>query len=442
MRIHGATLGWLVALWPALLLGDVSQSPPLSSLPEPLSLSVVLTLISDTYPTVAAARAKVRSGEARIRSAQAVDDLTVHLNGRLRWIEPQSTARNQKHEDNKLGLLIKKPLFDFGRTAAGNAAANAEAQASRVMLADTRQRHYIQTMEHFFNVLLADLVYALDNERVAFKFTLFQYAQDRHEVGRLSDVQLLAAESAYREARIARDRSAASQRASRSRLALSLNRPGQLSSKLLEPELLGNRRKLPEVAELEAQALTDNPKLRAASTQVEAAREHIKQTRARGRPVIYGELEASAYTRKLEARDPLRVGVLLEMPLYLGDQLDAEVAQQRAELSTALARRARLELELRQELLEIWLELETLYAQREEASVRSSYRDLSQDRSLALFELERRTDLEDSLIETTAAALHTTRTEYQIALAWARLDALTGAEPETIINNALKGVPE
>ena len=62
------------------------------------------------------------------------------------------------------------------------------------------------------------------------------------------------------------------------------------------------------------------------------------------------------------------------------------------------------------------------------------------DRSRALYEMEVKTDLGDSMARTTEARRRRVETEYRIALAWARLDAVLGVEPETLVANALRGV--
>ena len=128
------------------------------------------------------------------------------------------------------------------------------------------------------------------------------------------------------------------------------------------------------------------------------------------------------------------------MPIYSGGRTAADVARRRAEVSEARAELARQELEVRQAVLDLWLELNTLYVQREKVAALSVYRDLYLDRSRALYEMEVKTDLGDSMARTTEARLRRAEVEYQIALAWARLDAVLGVEPETLVANALKGI--
>lgn len=382
------------------------------------------------------------ASRADLMAADASDNLQAYVRGRLRWIETSDdpAAKQDDHDDHAASLFVTKRLFDFGRTQAKQAAANAEVRGREALLMGSRQARRIRLMQRFFDVLLADLRYARANEDMAVVFVALDKLRDRHSLGQVSDIELLEAESSYQAMRLGREASAAGQRATRSQLALALNRPGELPAELPEPALPGNARPLPEVETLEEQALAGNVGLSALRAQLEAAQQRVAEARAGKRPVINGELEAAAYSRETRTRDPFRAGVVLEMPLYSGGRVRAEVARRRAEASEVRSELAAQELAVRQAVLDLWLELKTLSVQRQEASALSDYRDLDLDRSRALYEMEVRTDLGDSMARTTEARLRRVETEYETAIAWARLDALLGLEPEVLVTNALKGV--
>jgi outer membrane protein TolC len=137
-------------------------------------------------------------------------------------------------------------------------------------------------------------------------------------------------------------------------------------------------------------------------------------------------VEATHYERLLGSRDPLAAGLVLDIPLYSGRRVDASVARQQAELYDTQARIRQHELDLRQAVLETWLEIQRLSTRREQARVRSDYRELYLDRSRALYELEVQTDLGDSMTQWSAAMLFAAQAEFELALAWERLALLTG----------------
>ena len=91
------------------------------------------------------------------------------------------------------------------------------------------------------------------------------------------------------------------------------------------------------------------------------------------------------------------------------------------------ARLRQLEYDLRQELLEIRLEMQTLLAQRDQVKIFTAARDRDFDRAQAEYELELKTDFGDALVGQSESLLLAARTEFQLALDWARLAMLTGA---------------
>ena len=150
--------------------------------------------------------------------------------------------------------------------------------------------------------------------------------------------------------------------------------------------------------------------------------------RAHGDPFLYPGLQDITawvdFTAVAEAA--VAAGLVLELPLYTGGAKDAELAKAWAEVRERRASIARQELELRQAVLDLWLEISSLRARLEELDSLGRYRDLYLDRSRALYELEVTADLGDAMVGTSDHRLQQARAEYDIALAWAHLDALTG----------------
>ena len=84
-------------------------------------------------------------------------------------------------------------------------------------------------------------------------------------------------------------------------------------------------------------------------------------------------------------------------------------------------------LDIRQRLLEAWLAVDVARVRVEEAQVTLDYRDLYLDRSRALYELEAQADLGDAMTRWSEARLAQAEVDHALAMALARLDALTGA---------------
>lgn len=420
----------VILLLPAL----AADAPPL---PEPLTLEAALALADAPHPDLARARGELDLSIAERDGVEADSGLTATLQARLRWFEMNRDfeaefGESDRPQDHAAGLVVRKRLYDFGYTDARREAARAEVARRERQLVDARTQRRLEIITRYFDVLLADLRYARDNEAMAVAYIELDRLRDRHELEQVSDLALLEAESGYQALLTRRNASSAARRSTRARLASALGRPGQLSANLSVPALGGNTRPLPDLSELESTALERNPGLLALRHRVEAARKHLRAAGLADAPVITGEAGASAYTRDLRTNDPLGAGIYLEIPLYTGGRSEARSAQSRAELGVAEADLAGRELEVRQALLDLWLEIDTLRSQRQEADTLARYRELYLDRSRALYEMEVRADLGDALVRSTEARLRAAETEYAIALARARLDALLGVDPDAL----------
>jgi outer membrane protein TolC len=281
-------------------------------------------------------------------------------------------------------------------------------------------------MQRYFDVLLADLAYVRDNEDLATAFVAVDKARDRHELGQLSDVDLLELESAYQDVRARWKRSGNEQRATRARLAIALNRPGDLPADLEMPAGPEWPEELPEFEPLWAKVRAHSPLLAAQRARERAAERALRAAEAGDNPTLSGEAEAGVYNRPTGSTHPLAVGLVLEVPLYQGGESRARVAAARAELSARRAENAQTEHRLRQRLLELWLELGELKIRRDQVRAQDEYRGLYLDRSRALYELEVKTDLGDAMTETSAVRYRQAEVRLRWLMAQAELRAMTG----------------
>lgn len=397
-----------------------------AALPDPLTLEHALSLADAPHPDLLDAQARLDLAEAARMAVDAQTGINVGIEARAQWVDPSDVNGDQSNNDSSAAFFMHKRLYDFGRTSARRSAAESEIKGRELLYLDAQQRRRIAIMEDFFNVLLADLEYVRDNEAMAVAYVDLDKIRDRHELKQVSDIVLLQAESDYQQTRRRAAESRLRQQTSRARLAETLGRPGELPARLVEPDLAVNNRELPPLEQLTADALANNPVLLALRAQLQAAQERLQAARAEQRPTLSGEFRAAQYERDLSGRDDVRIGLVLEVPLYQGGAVQAGIAAAQADLRSVQAQLARAEIDLRQSVLEAWQRLNVLRVQRDEAQVLSAYRDLYLDRSRALYEMEVTADLGDAMVRTSEARLRMAQTEYDLALTWARLDALVG----------------
>jgi outer membrane protein TolC len=395
--------------------------------PEILTLEYALAQASGAHPQLQIAASKIDENRALSDEVDAQIGLQSQLSARLRWIDPPSIAPDQSSDDHWVSLSIDKSLYDFGRHSAQIAASKAAILSAEQEYRAAENQQRINILTAYFDVLLADQAYARDNEDMSMGYVHMDRVRQRNELGQLSDIELTAARSEYQASRVRRYRSSVAQRTTRSQLANVLDRPGQLPGELQAPTLDILKRPIPEdINAWVEEAEQNNVRLAAYRFRVEQVNAQLNAARASDNPRLTGSAEVSRYSRELGSNDRWRAGVLLEVPLSTGGRSDAERARYRAEMMQARAELEQQRRNVSQAILETWGELQSLKVAQQSAQAETEFRDLYLDRSRALYELEVTSDLGDAMVKTTAVRYQTMKTNFMMALAWARLDALLG----------------
>lgn len=413
-------LGLLILTWHITVAAQPVEGEP------PLTLEAALATADAQHPDVLASAARRGVAAADLQAAQGITDPQLSVIGELRYVEPPDGLGNQSHNDSQARLVARQRLYDFGYSSAREQAASLAVDGADWALLDARQQHRLAVMRAFFDVLLADMRFARDNEAMSVVYVALDRARDRHKLGQVSDVRLLELDSDYQQVRQRWARSKSLQRLTRTRLAQLLNRPNDPPSELQMPDPIDPTLALPDDETLTREALAGNPRLKGLRAQVEAAEQAVIAARKQYGPVLRAEAEAGAYERRLGSRNDWEAGLVFEMPLYAGRSKDAAVGKARAERD---ARRAELqagELKLRQQVLENRLALDDLKVRLEQVQVLGDYRELYLDRSRALYEMEVRTDLGDAMVQISAVRLARAEAEFDWRMARAKLAALTG----------------
>jgi len=410
-------------LQPTLLNAANKSHAPL---PEPLTLDYALSLANEATPDMQLYQADISTAEAGLQQAESMTGFNSSLEARARWVDPSDVSIDQGSDDHRLGLIATQTLYDFGRSHAAESSAKNQLQASRLQYLDARQRRRIEIMRRYFDVMLADLQFLRYNEEMATAFLDMDRTRDRRELGQASDIDVLEKQVENQRIRHLRYKSQNEQRLTRALLATALNRPGQLSQNLSKPNLPQLKWKLAELEEYQQQAKATNLALKASQLRVTAAEQKLNEARARYNPALKGKLEAYTYSRELGSNDNWRAGITLEVPITSGGESSAGIAKAQALLYREQARYRKTVLTIERTILETWLELDALRFRVEEMKAGSEYRELYLDRSRALYEMEVKTDLGDAMVRVSEAERNLLTVEFNIAIAWARLAALTG----------------
>ncbi|MGB0712774.1 MAG: TolC family protein [Gammaproteobacteria bacterium] len=403
-----------------------AEEPRRDPLPEPFTLDDAVALGVDGHPSVRQAEAGIGAAEASRLEADALNGFEASVFGRLRYVDPSPVAANQTNNDSSFGVRASKRLYDFGRGAAETEAAEAQLQGAMLAVGAARDRQTLEVLRRYFDVIEADLAFNVANEGMSIAFVTADKLKDRQELGQVSDIDVLEADARFQDWRVRVRKAETRQRATRALLAAAYNRPLDLASTVVPAELVGNDRELEEFDVLLSRTLRSSPELTALNARVEAAEARVRAAEAEDSPVLRAEFDATEYNRDFSGRDQWGAALVLEVPLFTGGRAKAKAARRGAELLELEARRDALILDLRQRLLEAWLRVDTARAEVERAVVQLDFRDLYLDRSRALYALEVRSDLGDSMTRWSEAKLDQAQARHALAMAFAHLDALTG----------------
>ena len=408
------------AAWSALLACALSGAVAA----DRLTLDEALTAVNAEHPDRRVAESELALSRADREQAASRQDFSLFLDGSLR--SGRRPDGNWK-PDNVGRIVARKPLLDFGRSNQAIAAADQEVAARQAALFNVENLRRIDIMARYFDVLLADMQYAADNEFMAVAYVSWDNAKDRLEVGQISQPELMRLEADYQDIRERRNASLQRVRSARQKLAHAISRPGKLPAELVEPALQDNARPVPEYETMLPWVMQKNPRVLALQAQVTAADARLAAVRAERNPTLDAEVAGGGYSRESTTRDEFSAGLVFTVPLYQGRRVDARVARELAQKERTTAELDKLKLDLADTLLGTLQEIEWLRgSSRAAADKQIEYRDWALERARAEYELELKTNLGTSMAETQRAQMRRKQVEYQLALALARLEALSG----------------
>ena len=401
------------------------------TIPEPVTLEFALSRASQSdSPEMMSFSAQQQIALAEQDIAHANEGVYVYINGRLRYVDPSKIVPASKTNDSKLSLDISKRLYDFGQTRSLIDASKANLASVNALYSDYLSKRVVAIMQAYFNVLLADIIYSRSMEAMSIVYVRLDKLRSEFELKKISDIELLKAENEYREIRREQMQAQSDQRLTRLRLSHLIS-PGYLPEQLEAPDLeqlhlLSVKRELPDVEVLYQQAFNQNPRLVALKYKLKSARLKIEGYQAEKYPVIEAKLQAADYARELGTSDKYRAGIEVSVPLYQAGQENARIRRSTGELVQLESERLLTRQEIEQQILELWLKINDLKHQFDDPDLTIDYRDLYLDRSRALYELEVTSDLGDAMVKLSDAQLFKAQTVFELAINWAKLDALVG----------------
>ena len=397
---------------------------------EFLSLEKALRIAEiNGSPAMDIAEAEILESSANLDSVKSKYGFRFKAEAYPRYVYAIDDSVGDDINDSYYFLSTNKIISDFGRTEKLSQAAEADVRAQAIDFVSFRYQRRLLIIKAYMKVLLADKRYAVDNENMVLKYLRYDKSRERHELGEVSDVDLLGLESDYRTELLNRMRSANRQSETRAELAALLNRPDDFPGELQPIEIETSDLDIPEYEDLLKKVLAMNPELLAQDERVKSALAKLEHSRMSSRPILDSAVELGNYERRYGEGGKWRVGVNLTIPFREGGRFKAEVARQQAKLQEEQARYQLMKNALRKEVLQLVQELEVLKVSAEAADVSLEYRDLYLDRSRSAYELEIQTDLGDAAAGMTESQWNSDRVRYNLLLTFGNIDALLGIDP-------------
>lgn len=410
----------------SITAGFEYSSKPAGGIPNPLSLDFLLSELPAQFPDWFAQQAKIQMKQADLAGLEAEDAMKVDLQGRLSRREFVEESQNH----NLLALHFGKSLYNFGYTDGLLASLQSEVEAESAFQGSLLNLHKFNMMQAFFNVILADFQFRIDNEQMAIEYISFDKSKDRHEVGQISDVEMIQAESNYQQALLQRSKSEQNQLRSRVNLANVIGYANARPDEMRMPSLKVFAQRDPKALNLEqlyAQLEQSNPELLRIQALINAQQAKWQAVQKSNYPEVRTDAWVGQLSSQPEVREgSWRVDLSMSMPLYDGGQQKSEGLQVQAKQIKLAADYQSLAQNLRQEVADVYFQLKLLEAEKEANQRFGDYADLYLDFSRALYENEQATDLGTSMVRLSEANYRVVAWRFKQALLWSKLDLLLG----------------
>ncbi|MCW9046716.1 MAG: TolC family protein [Gammaproteobacteria bacterium] len=397
------------------------------ALPDPLSLQQAIELAGDKqHYQLIEAEASIMAAQSVVEQAEASLGFKAQLEIEAAYIEPSRIAVDQSSNDSRVSLRMTKPIYNFGSSAADIQAAQTEQLAIQNYMPYIIGLRQIDIAKQFFEVILSDLKYAWDNESLAVAYIRFESAQDRHSLSQVSDVDLLESENSYIDVLHQRQLSEINQRHSRAVLAELLNRPTELPSNLKFPILDFSDNEVIDYPELLQTIMLNNPQMSLEKKRLEAASQRVSAAAKKFGPRLDAEIEVSEYARLTGSNDDWRAQLNLVIPLYENSSIKKDVSMARAAWLKQRASLLNMEINLRKRVLALWQKNDVLSKRKKQLETSQEFRELSLDKSRALYEMEVKTNLGSSLVAISEIQYKKAKNDFELFLARMQLRLLSG----------------
>ena len=395
---------------------------------EPLNLSAVLMFADSPHPSLSGAESDLESAKVNSDFYNSANQLNLEAILYPQRVDRAMPGGASSLNDGSATLRLSHPIYDFGRRSADRAVANVEVQRSQHHLDYVLAQRRIEIMRRFFDVLIADLTYSVQDEKMTLSFLRYdRYLEEMEMFEAHAEVDVLKLETIYREEFTKRQEYNFNRIETRRNLALAMGFTDYVPRDLQIPDLSKYvEREVPEFETLLELILATNYDLKQAELNLEKALMAVEVSNSKFKPQLDIVLEATEWEEEVGSRNSASIGLRLHVPLAAGSQKNRDRRLSQIAVDRARSKLAETEHAVRKRSFELWKALTVHHLDISAAEVRLDYRDQYMDRARTLYELEESSDLGDAQAELLRASLEDYRAKFNLALTWSEIDALTG----------------
>ena len=385
-------------------------------------------MLDDSHPDRLLSAVELAELDAQQATVDAELGLTATLSGELRQVDRLADPGHEFVDDSRVLLTLEKPLYRFGATAADSRVIETRRNANQFSALTAKDQNRLGMLAAYFDVLIADFAYIAAFEEMTLKYLQFDDAREKmEEHGELAEVDVRELEAAYLDAFAKRTVTESEARASRLRLALSLNRPDAYPDQLVEPDLNSYQLPAPDYETLLAEVFATGPAIQTAQLQLEAAQQSVDQLQFTGRPTLGVRLQAAEYAEVFSgSRDQFRGSLYLDVPLVQRRKNTVTLAERSADLQRAAAELEVLKRDLRIHVLHLVQQLEQAETELAAAKAELLFQELKLDKVRLQYEMELRARIGSANADVAKAILRLAKVRYRRALVWEQIHALAG----------------
>lgn len=368
----------LVALAPAILATAtapawaMSQQPPQArpDLSKPLTLSQCISIALKSQPSLAIARSRQDSSEARVTSALSgyfpqVGPKVQYSFDRSRS-ETDGGSMTVRSETTASSLTVRQLVYDTGRREANVASAKAGALASRYALADTRLGVILDVTSSYYEVLRSRELVRVQVTNAERARTTLESVRAAVEAQTVRKIDTLQADADYANVMVQVSIAKNNARLAEITLRKAMGISTPVAIVLAEtPTPAPSAEPDPRTGAsyLEA-AMSHRPDLKELDAGIESSRQSTRLARINSGVVLEANASAS-YWLNPDAGDSQSVVAAVTYPLF-----DAGLARSQVRSAAAAEEQARQQMELQKQAVQ--LEVEQAYLLKEEARARSA----------------------------------------------------------------------